>query len=63
MVALNTLQKELVRVGLADMPKERKPRGKKFNCHRCKHVMIKVPNSNIMYCEQCGNVFLFNEVM
>lgn len=63
MTALNALQKELVRVGLAEEPKARKPRYKQFKCHRCKHVMTKVPDSNIMYCEQCGQYFLFDKVM
>lgn len=63
MVALNALQKELVAKGLASMPKQRKRNTKQFKCHKCKHSMTKVPDSNIMYCEQCGNYFLFNEVM
>ena len=62
-MAMNALQRALVRAGLAQEPKERRPRGKQFKCHKCKHPMTKVPDSNIMYCEQCGNYFLFNEVM
>lgn len=63
MAALNALQRALVDAGLAEAPKPRKRNGKQFKCHRCKHIMTKVPDSNIMYCEQCGNYFLFDEVM
>ncbi len=62
-MALNALQRALVKSGLAEQPKEKKKhRGKRFNCHKCKTVMTKVPDSNIMYCEKCGQYFLFDSV-
>ena len=63
MAGLNALQRALVQSGLAEEPKARKPRYKQSKCHRCKHVMTKVPDSNIMFCEQCGQYFLFDRVM
>lgn len=63
MAVLNALQRELVRVGLAEEPKAHKPKYRQFKCHKCKHVMVKVPESNIMYCPQCGQYFLFDKVM
>lgn len=63
MSALNALQRELVRVGLAEESKERKPKYKQFKCHKCRSVMTKVPDSNIMFCEKCGQYFLFDKVM
>jgi rRNA maturation endonuclease Nob1 len=62
-MAMNALQRALVNAGLAEEPKQRKPHTKQFKCHRCKHVMTKVPDSNIMFCEQCGQYFLFDRVM
>ena len=62
-VALGPLQKALVEAGLAEMPKPQRRNMKKFNCHRCKHPMTRVPDSNIMYCEQCGQYFLFDKAM
>ena len=62
MTALNALQRALVDAGLAEAPKPRKRNSKQFKCHKCKNVMTKVPDSNIMYCERCGNYFLFREV-
>lgn len=62
-MALNALQRALVKAGLAEPPKEkRRNRGKRFNCRKCGTVMTKVPDSNIMYCEKCGQYFLFSEV-
>lgn len=63
MAGLNALQRELVRVGLAEEPKSRKTKYRQFKCHRCKHLMIKVPDSNVMYCPECGQFFLFDKVM
>ena len=60
---LNSLQSELVEKGFAEMPKQHKPKYKQFKCNKCKHIMTKVPDSNIMYCSQCGNYFLFDKVM
>ena len=60
MSSLNALQRELVRVGLAEEPKERKIKYKQFKCHT---IMTKVPDSNIMYCEKCGQCFLFDKAM
>ena len=60
---LGPLQQALVEAGLAEMPKPRKPQGKQFKCHRCKSVMTKVPDSNVMYCSNCNNYFLFDKVM
>ena len=62
-MAMNALQRALVRAGLAEEPKERKVKSKQFKCHRCKHFMTKVPSSNIMYCPECGQYFLFDRVM
>lgn len=63
MSSLNALQRELVRVGLAEEPKERKIKYKQFKCHKCHTIMTKVPDSNIMYCEKCGQYFLFDKAM
>ncbi len=63
MAGLNALQRALVDAGLAEQPKPRKKNIKQFKCHRCKHIMTKVPDSNIMYCENCGQYFLFDKVM
>ena len=63
MTGLNALQRALVDAGLASSPKPQRKTGKMFKCHRCKNVMTKVPDSNIMYCEQCGQYFLFDKVM
>ena len=63
MTALNALQRALVDAGLAKEPKPRKKNYKQFKCHRCKHIMTRVPDSNIMYCSECGNFFIFSEVM
>lgn len=62
---LGPMQKALVNAGLAEAPKQRPHRGKEFKCKRCKQPMIKVPDSNIMYCsnEKCNNYFLFSQVM
>lgn len=62
-VELNALQRALVKSGLAEQPKrKRKRKGKTFNCHRCHNVMTKVEDSNIMYCKNCGQYFLFDSV-
>lgn len=61
-MAMNALQRALVKAGLAVEPKTRRPQGKYFKCHRCKTTMTKVPDSNIMYCSNCGNYFLFDRV-
>lgn len=63
MTGLNALQKELVRVGLAEKPKERKMKYKQFKCHKCHNIMTRVPDSNIMYCDRCGQYFLFDKVV
>ena len=63
MTALSALPRALVNAGLAEEPKPKKKNYKQFKCHRCKHVMTRVPSSNIMYCESCGNYFLFESVM
>ena len=63
MTALNALQRELVQKGLANEPKARKPHFKQFKCRRCQNKMTKVPDSNIMYCDKCGNYYLFDKVM
>ena len=60
---LGPLQKALVEVGLAEKPKPQRRRFKKFACRRCENPMVKVPDSNIMYCESCGQYFLFDKVM
>lgn len=61
---MNALQRALVKAGLAKEPKsKRKHRGKQFNCIRCGTVMTKVNDSNIMFCENCGQYFLFDKVM
>lgn len=62
-MAMNALQRALVNAGLAEEPKTRKPRPKQFKCHRCKTVMTKVPDSNVMYCTNCNNYFLFDRVV
>ena len=62
-MAMNALQRALVNAGLAEKPKERKPHTRQFKCNKCKHIMVKVPDSNIMYCPQCSNYFLFDKVM
>ena len=60
---LGPLQKALVQAGLAEKPKAQRKRFKKFNCRKCENIMIKVPDSNIMYCNNCGSYFLFDKVM
>ena len=62
---MNALQRALVNAGLTEEPKNRKPRGKDFKCHRCKSPMIKIPDTNIMACsnEKCHNYFIFDKVM
>ena len=62
-MAMNALQKALVEAGLAEEPKpKRKRRGKLFNCRKCGTRMTKVEDSNIMFCEKCGQYFLFDSV-
>ena len=63
MTVLNALQRALVDAGLAEEPKPQKKKYKQFKCYRCHNTMTKVPDSNIMYCEQCGQYFLFDKVM
>ena len=60
-MTMNALQKELVRTGLAQEPKEKKKRyHKKFKCHKCGASMCQIPDTNTMACEQCGQYFIFN---
>ncbi len=63
MAVLNALQRALVDAGWAEEPKPQKPKYKQFKCHKCKTIMTKVPDSNIMYCSECGQYFLFDKVM
>ena len=58
---MNALQKELVRVGLAQEPKEKRKRYKKFTCHQCGAPMHQVSDTNTMACEKCGQYFIFNK--
>ena len=64
-MAMNSLQKALVNAGLAEEPKERPHRGKKFKCRRCQSPMIKIPETNVMACsnEKCSQYFIFDKVM
>lgn len=61
-MSLNALQKALVGVGLAEEPKSRKPRHKKYKCRICGAPMQFVEDSNIMVCtgEKCKNYYLFS---
>ena len=61
---MNALQLALVKAGLAEEPKpKRKRKGKQFNCRRCNTVMTKVEDTNIMFCEKCGQYYLFDKTM
>lgn len=61
---MNALQRALVKAGLAEEPKlKRRRKGKQFNCRRCGTVMTKMEDSNIMFCESCGQYYLFDKVM
>lgn len=63
-MAMNALQLALVNAGLAEPIKEKKNKhGKQFKCHRCKSPMIKFEGTNVMTCSNCGNYFIFREVM
>lgn len=62
-MTMNAIQQALVNAGLAEEPKTRRPRPKQFKCHKCHNVMTKVLDSNIMYCNRCGQYFLFDRVM
>ena len=64
MADLNALQRALVDAGLVEEPKTtKKKKTKQFKCYKCQTVMTKVPDSNVMYCEECGQYFLFDKVM
>ena len=52
-MAMNALQRALVKAGLAEKPKERKRRNrKKFTCHKCGAPMIQLEDTNIMVCSK-----------
>lgn len=59
-MAMNALQKALVEAGLAEEPKFKKPRYKKFNCNKCGYRMTQPDDCNFMYCENCGAYFIFS---
>ncbi len=64
MANMNALQRAIVRAGLAEEPKpKRRRKGKQFNCRRCNTIMTKVYGTNIMFCEKCGQYYLFDDVM
>lgn len=58
---MNALQCELVRVGLAEEPKLRKPRQRKFKCKKCGGDMIPQDGTNVMVCQNCDNYFIFTK--
>ena len=62
-MAMNSLQKELVRTGWAEEPKEKRKHYKQFKCHKCGSRMIQVPDTNTMACEneQCNQYFIFSK--
>ena len=58
----NALQRALVSAGLAEEPKEKRKRYKKFTCNRCGEVMTRLDGTNFMYCPQCDySYFIFSK--
>lgn len=60
-MAMNALQRALVRAGLAQEPKEKRKHYKQFKCHQCNSNMIQIPGTNTMACEKCGQYFVFDK--
>lgn len=62
---LTALPRAMVKSGLIqteDIKPKKKRKGKEFKCHKCNTVMTKVDDSNIMYCPNCGQYFLFDKI-
>lgn len=61
-MALNTIQKAMVEVGLIEEPQSRKHKKKKFKCKVCGAPMQTIDETNIMVCtgDKCKNYYLFN---
>ncbi len=60
-MAMNALQRALVKAGLAQEPKEKQKHRKQFKCHQCGSKMIQVLDTNVMACENCNQYFVFDK--
>ncbi len=62
-MSLGAMQKALVEAGLADEPKERHRRKKQFKCRKCGRPMIRLDDTNIMFCSgnTCKNFYIFSK--
>lgn len=60
-MAMNALQRALVKAGLAQPPREKRKHYKQFKCHQCGSRMIQIPDTNTMACEKCGQYFVFDK--
>lgn len=59
---MNALQRALVNAGLAEEPKEKRKRYKKFTCNRCGETMTRLDGTNFMYCSRCDHsYFIFSK--
>ena len=58
---MNALQCALVNAGLAEPPRQKKYRARKFKCNKCGGDMIPQENTNVMTCTECGNYFIFTK--
>jgi len=58
----NEMQVALRKAGLGTVPKPRKIKHKKFNCHTCGNPMQIIENTNVMVCtnEKCSQYFVFD---
>ena len=60
-MAMNALQRALVRAGLAEEPKEKRKHYKQFKCFNCGARMVQIEETNTMACEKCGQYFVFQK--
>ena len=56
---MNALQKALVQANLAQEPKSRKSRNRKYKCRKCGADMEMIEGTNTMACTECNNFFIF----
>lgn len=56
-MTMNAMQKALVIAGFAEEPKEKKHKGKTFQCNKCGAEMVKPEDCNFMYCPDCDRSF------
>ena len=57
---MNSLQKALVKAGLAKESEERTRKSREYKCRKCGQPMIQIEGTNTMACSNCKNYFIFD---